>query len=206
MTDRMRILVADDERVTTAMLAAVLKQWQFDVVTAGDGEAAWTILSRELLPLAIVDWMMPGLDGPKLCERIRLDERTAGTYVIMLTSKDSRDDLVAGLNAGADDYVRKPFDREELRARVQVGARVASLQRNLRDKVVELEAALATINQLEGLLPICSYCKRIRSDNDNWNPVETYIKSHSNAEISHGVCPSCLDKALAEVDSAPPRV
>jgi DNA-binding response OmpR family regulator len=204
MNARLRVLVAEDDRVSAAMLTSALERWQFDVTSVGDGDRAWQLMSEGKFPLAIVDWMMPGLDGPALCKRIRLDETTSGAYVIMLTSKEGRDDLVEGLNAGADDYLRKPFDREELRARIQVGARVAMLQQGLRDKVVELETALRTITNLEGLLPICSYCKRIRSEDNTWNQVESYIRSHSNAEISHGVCPSCMERVLQEIDGAPP--
>lgn len=201
----MRILVAEDDRITATMLAAALAQWQFTVTTVADGEAAWALMSTERVPLAIVDWMMPGLDGPGLCRRIRSDPGTAGTYVLMLTSRSAREDVVAGLDAGADDYLAKPFDRQELRARVQVGARVASLQMRLRDKVDELEQALRTIHDLEGLLPICSYCKRIRSDDNTWDQFETYIQAHSRAAISHGVCPSCVERVLTEIDNAPRR-
>lgn len=200
----MQILIADDDRVSSAMLAGILRKWDFDVLSAADGDAAWDLLCEHRPPVAIVDWMMPTVDGPELCRRLRADDRTAGTYVILLTSKDTTDDLIAGLDAGADDYVTKPFDRGELRARVQVGVRVASLQTRLRDKVVELEHALGTITQLEGLLPICAYCKRIRSGDDRWDQVETYIRARSKAEFSHGVCPTCLDKLLQDADAVAP--
>jgi DNA-binding response OmpR family regulator len=200
----MQVLIADDDRVSAAMLAGILRRWDFDVLTAADGGAAWELLREHRPPVAIVDWMMPTVDGPELCRRLRADERTAGTYVILLTSKDTTDDLIAGLDAGADDYVTKPFDRGELRARVQVGVRVATLQTRLREKVIELEQALGTITQLEGLLPICAYCKRIRADDDHWDQVETYIRARSKAEFSHGVCPTCLEKLLRDADAASP--
>jgi DNA-binding response OmpR family regulator len=200
----MQILIADDERVSSAMLGAILRKWGFDVLSVADGAAAWDALCEHRPPVAIVDWMMPTVDGPELCRRIRADERTAGTYVVLLTSKDSTDDLIAGLEAGADDYITKPFDRGELRARVQVGVRVATLQANLREKVRELEHALGTITELEGLLPICAYCKRIRSEDDQWHQVETYIRARSKANFTHGICPTCFDKVLHEGDEAQP--
>ena len=196
----MQILIADDDRVTATMLAGILRKWEFEVLAAADGGAAWEMVSTHCPPIAIFDWMMPTLDGPELCRRVRANEQTAGTYIILLTSKDTTGDLIAGLDAGADDYLTKPFDRGELRARVNVGVRVATLQSKIREKVMELEKALGTINQLEGLLPICAYCKRIRSEQNEWNQVETYITKHSNAEFSHGVCPTCLEKLLNEVD------
>jgi len=119
---------------------------------------------------------------------------------MLLTSRDSRADLVAGLDAGADDYLIKPFDPEELRARVHVGLRVLSLQDRLSEQVAELQAALAKVRQLAGLLPICSYCKRIRNDNNYWEQVDSYIAHHSDTLFSHGICPACFDAVNAEFE------
>jgi phosphoserine phosphatase RsbU/P len=193
-----RVLIADDDRVTATMLSAVLKQWQFEVQVAADGGAALTLLQTERPAIAILDWMMPTMNGPDLCRHIRGDVALAGTYVILLTSRTSSADVISGLDAGADDYITKPFNRDELRARLQVGVRVTTLQTNLADRVNELQQALAKITQLEGLLPICSYCKRIRSEGDDWNPVEQYIAAHSQAEFTHGICPSCFEQVAGE--------
>jgi DNA-binding response OmpR family regulator len=141
--------------------------------------------------------MMPEIDGLDLCRRIREDPASAPTYVILLTSRDASGDLVAGLDAGADDYLVKPFDREELRARVQVGARVARMQGQLTDQIGLLQQALARVKQIEGFLSLCSYCKRIRSEYD-WEQIETYLSEHSNATFSHGICPACFEKAITD--------
>lgn len=191
----MRALVADDDRTTAAIVAASLRQWHFDVTIASTGTAAWDLLVRDQPPICILDWMMPGCDGPELCRRIRREPALARSYVILLTSRDAGADRIAGLDAGADDYLVKPFVHEELRARVHVGARVVGIQQQLADRVQELESALATVKQLEGMLPICSYCKRIRSDGDSWQQLEAYISEHSHAQFSHGICPSCADQA-----------
>jgi sigma-B regulation protein RsbU (phosphoserine phosphatase) len=196
----MRALIADDDHIGTAILSRALARWQFDVSLAHDGEAAWDLIQTRAPQLAIVDWMMPALDGPGLCRRIRQDATTAHMYVILLTSRDSRADLVAGLESGADDYLIKPFDPEELRARLQVGVRVLALQERLADRVAELETAVSTVKRLQGLIPICSYCKRIRSDRNDWEQLETYISEHSDAQFSHGICPPCLATAWASVD------
>src|ERR1041384_178002 len=124
----MRTLIADDDRTTTAILGAALRRWGFEVTVTHDGGAAWEHLRSERAPLAVLDWMMPEIDGLELCRRIRRDPLLGGTYVILLTSRDAISDRVSGLDAGADDYVVKPFDHEELRARIQVGSRVAALQ------------------------------------------------------------------------------
>ena len=182
----MRILIADDDRVSTLMLGRTLEDWGFEVVVVHDGEAAWASIAGPAPPgLAIVDWMMPGIDGVELCRRIRATPLPSPVYVILLTARTSRQDLVAGLEAGADDYLTKPFDPEELRARIHVGQRTLGLMMNIR--------------RLAGLLPICGYCKRIRSEHDYWEQVESYITEHTDAVFSHGVCPACLDKVMAEL-------
>jgi sigma-B regulation protein RsbU (phosphoserine phosphatase) len=195
-----RALIADDDRIGTTLLSRTMANWNFDVRIAHDGEAAWTAIKEHAPQVAIVDWMMPVLDGPDLCRRIRDDAATAHLYVILLTSRDSRDDLVAGLNAGADDYLVKPFDHEELLARLRVGVRVVMLQERLAERVSALEIAVSTVKRLQGLIPICSYCKRIRSEGNDWEQLESYISEHSDAQFSHGICPPCLTAAYAEID------
>jgi phosphoserine phosphatase RsbU/P len=189
----MRILIADDERTSTLILGRTLEGWGFEVIVAHDGLAAWESIVGDAPPaLAIVDWMMPGLDGIELCRRIRATTLRSPVYLILLTARTSRQDLVAGLEAGADDYLTKPFDPDELRARIHVGQRTLGL--------------IANIKRLSGLLPICSYCKRIRSDQDYWEQVESYITVHTDAMFSHGICPSCLAKVMEELETpgAPP--
>jgi sigma-B regulation protein RsbU (phosphoserine phosphatase) len=201
----MRVLVADDERVNSMMLARSLERWGLDVVVANDGEEAWRIIDQEGgISMAILDWMMPGADGPELCRRIRHDARHAHMHLLLLTSRDSRADVVAGLDAGADDYLIKPFDPEELRARVHVGIRVLALQDRLADRVAELEDALSKVKQLSGLLPICSYCKRIRSDENYWERVESYITDHTDAKFTHGICPTCFDTVIGQLENGSP--
>ena len=122
-------------------------------------------------------------------------------YVILLTSRDSSADIVVGLEAGADEYLVKPFDPNELRARVHTGVRVLHLQQRLVQKIEALEEALANVKQLRGLLPMCSYCKSIRNDGDYWQQLEAYIGDHSEAEFSHGICPTCLERVQKEFEA-----
>jgi len=195
-----RILVADDDRSGAAILAAWLERRGLEPRVVNDGADALRIIqSEERLGMAILDWEMPGVDGPALCRAIRQRPERASMYVVLLTARDARADIVAGLDAGADDYLTKPFDPEELRARVDVGIRVVSLQDKLAEQVVELQGALSKVKQLSGLLPICCYCKRIRGDQNYWQQVEMYITEHSGARFSHGICPSCADKVMAEL-------
>ena len=200
----MRALVADDDRVTAAMLARTLERWDIEVVVASNGHEAWSTIEKDpAIGLAILDWMMPGLDGPEVCRLIRQEPSRAHMHVLLITSRNSREDIVAGLDAGADDYLTKPFDLEELRARVHVGLRVLALQERLAERVAELEDALANVKQLRGLLPICSYCKRVRGDGNYWEQVEQYIAHHSDAQFSHGICPTCFNNEVEKLETPP---
>ena len=188
----MKILIAEDDPVSRRLLEATLEKFGYDVVVAADGAEAWTALQRNDAPrLAILDWMMPELDGLEICRRVREIPTSTPPYLILLTAKGERGDVVAGLDAGANDYQKKPFDRGELRARLQVGAQVLELQKNLADRIGELEDALAQVKQLRGLLPICSYCKNIRDEQNFWQRVDNYLMEHADVMFSHGICPDC---------------
>lgn len=194
-----RALVADDDPVTATALAGALRRLDLEVSVAPDGALAWQIIEGANQPsLAIVDWMMPGVDGLELCRRIRQAPAHAHMYVLLLTARDSRADIVAGLEAGADDYLVKPFDVHELRARVHTGLRILTLQKDLAEQIAMLKETIANVKQLKGLLPMCSYCKKIRNDADYWQQLETYISDHSDAEFSHGVCPTCFERVVNE--------
>jgi phosphoserine phosphatase RsbU/P len=190
-----RILIAEDDAVSRRYLEMTLRKWGYEVVVTADGEEAWHVLKSPPAPgVAILDWIMPKMDGLEVCQKVREGAGTVRTYIILLTSREGVSDTVRGLESGADDYLTKPFDADELRARVGVAVRVAQLQRSLEDRVRQLEDALARVKQLQGLLPICSYCKKIRDDQNYWQQVEGYISEHSEAQFSHGICPDCFAK------------
>ena len=197
----MEVLIAEDDRVTGEILARTLQRWSYETIVVCDGAQAWEHLRTATAPtLAILDWMMPGMDGPDVCRCVRAELPLANMYLLLVTAREGRGDVIAGLDAGADDYIIKPFDPDELRARVAVGVRVLGLQQKLAERVVELQAALSNVKQLHGLLPICSYCKRIRGDDQYWQQVEGYIAEHSDAQFSHGICPACYATISAEID------
>ncbi|MCH7616155.1 MAG: response regulator [Nitrospinae bacterium] len=191
------VLVAEDDTISRRTVVASLARGGNQVVEAKDGLQAWEVLQDPNAPrLAILDWMMPGLDGVQLCRDLKGANDGRTRYLILVTSKAECQDVVKGLEAGADDYMIKPFDAEELRARVRVGFRVLDLQEKLTHRVDELEQALGQIKQLQGLLPICSYCKKIRNDGNYWQQVEEYIGNHSEVKFSHGICPACYEKEM----------
>ncbi|MBI4867260.1 MAG: response regulator transcription factor [Candidatus Wallbacteria bacterium] len=194
----MRIVIADDDEEARAMLKAHLEQWQHQVVSCGDGAQAWEALSGPGGPsLAILDWTMPRLEGPDVVRRARAAKLVPEPYLMLLTGRTSKQEVVEALEAGADDYVTKPFTAVELRARVNVGIRMLGLQQTLAARVHELEAALAHNLELQAILPICSYCKKVRNDRNYWEQVENYLLKHSGLRFSHGVCPECF-KLYAE--------
>ena len=192
----MKILIAEDDPVSRCILEVTLAKWGFEVISTSDGHQALDVLQIQEPTIAILDWMMPGLDGAEVCRRARAIQGATPTYLIMLTAKSEKEDIVEGLDAGADDYITKPFNRVELKARIKVGVRVTELQRSLADRIVQLEAAIASVKQLQGLLPICSYCKAVRDEQDYWQQVDSYISKHADVEFSHSICPSCYDRVV----------
>lgn len=173
----MKILFAEDDAVSRATLSAVLRAAGHEMTVAENGQDAldaWLLTEHRVV---ISDWMMPGLDGLELCRRIRARRGDRYTYFIMLTGKIGKENYLTAMQAGTDDFLTKPVDPDELNARLQVAERILGLHEE--------------VHALEGLLPICSYCKRIRNERDEWSALEGYIEKRSHAEFTHGICPDC---------------
>ena len=191
----MRILVAEDDETSRIVLVTLLRKWGHEVVSTSDGDQAWSALQVEDAPhLAILDWMMPGMDGTQICREARKMSKASPLYIILLTALEKKENIVTGLDAGADDYVTKPFNNDELRARIRVAERMLELQYALSSRIDELNTALSEINTLQGILPICMHCHKIRSDEKSWQKLEDYLQAHSDAEFSHSLCDECLEK------------
>ena len=195
----MRILIAEDDETSRRILSVVLTKGGHEVVTAANGLQAWEVLQAPDAPsLAILDWVMPGFTGPEVVSRVRAVQTECPPYLLMLTTRSEKADIVQALDTGADDYLTKPFDPQELLARVAVGARLVDTQAALATKVGELREALEHIKVLRGVVPICAKCKRIRDDSGYWNQVEIYIRERSDLTFSHGVCPTCFKDLYPE--------
>ena len=173
----MKVLIAEDDEVSSNILAARVRRMGHEVITADDGNTAWTLVQKEHPCMVITDWMMPEMDGLELCRRIRGLEQTAYTYVILLTALSGKEKYLQGMEAGADDFVTKPLDPDGLNARLRVAERVVSLQND--------------VDQLEGLLPICSYCKKIRDEQNHWHSLESYVGDKTETAFEHTLCPDC---------------
>jgi len=150
----MNILIAEDEPISRRLLEFALRRWGYDVVVTTDGKEAWDVLQLQDPPsLVISDWMMPGMDGLELCGRIRTSERPGYTYLIILTARGNKEDVIRGLEAGADDYLVKPFDQEELRCRIKIGERIINLERRILQ--------LANTDPLTGVLNRRAFMQRM---------------------------------------------
>ncbi len=194
----MRVLVADDDPLARRLLEVTLTRSGYEVLAVADGVKAWDVLCGQDSPtLALLDWMMPGLTGVDVCRKVREAAPSGPIYLILVTSKGRTEDVVSALRTGADDYITKPFEIEELRARLAVGERLVTLQQQLAERVRALEEALAHVHQLQGLIPICAWCGQVRSDGNYWEQVESYLAKRSGLQFTHAICPPCRVKASA---------
>lgn len=193
----MRVLVAEDEYIARHLVEKTLGEAGYAVTAVADGFEALRILHAEDAPkLAVLDWNMPGMDGVQVIRAIRSLPTRQPPYIIILTAREDLDSVLTALENGANDYVSKSHDLRELASRVKVGSRVVQLQAELAGRIKDAEQALAEVKRLKGLLPICSYCKKIRNDQNYWEEIELYVSEHTDAGFSHGVCPSCYQKHL----------
>jgi len=193
-----KILAAEDDVVARAVLRQALRRLGHEVIEAADGEAAWAQLQQSPVRVIVSDWMMPGLDGLGLCRRIRAQPKADYIYFILLTSSDATEENQrAAADAGVDDFLTKPLDLTELWTRLRVAERILRYTTQVR--------------QLEEMLPICSYCKKIRDDQNYWQQIEGYINERTGSEFSHSVCPDCyarvvipeLEKLRQQIPGAP---
>jgi DNA-binding response OmpR family regulator len=179
------ILIVDDNPNNHRVLSATLETAGFATANALNAMEALAFLGREKPDLILLDVMMPGMDGYELCQTIKQNIGVKDVPVIFLTARADSDDVLQGFSAGAVDYVAKPFAADELLARVRTH--------------VELKRAREEIKTLRGFIPICSSCKSVRQADDTWITLETFLNTHTDAELSHGVCPTCMYKLYPEI-------
>jgi phosphoserine phosphatase RsbU/P len=177
MANAVPVLVVDDDPVSRAQFSALAQAAGYQVTLAVNGLEAWDLFQVARIPIVISDWYMPEMDGPELCRRIRARTRQPYVYFILVTAKGGKQQYLAGMEAGADDFIAKPVDPDELRARLTVAERILGLRQEL--------------HQLEALLPICSYCKRIRNERNEWETLDSYLERRFDTQLSHGICPEC---------------
>jgi CheY-like chemotaxis protein len=178
-----KILAVEDDPVALAVLRQALRRLGHDGVEASDGQAAWERLQAEPVRVVVSDWLMPRMDGLELCRRIRGQVGAEYTYFILLTGNDAKaDNQRSAADAGVDDFLTKPLNFEELWMRLRVAERILRFA--------------TQVQQLEEMLPICSYCKKIRDDQNYWQQIEGYINQRTGSEFSHSICPDCYKKVV----------
>ena len=185
------ILIVEDEHAVARGIQYALQQEGYEVTLATSGEEGLELATKSAPDLILLDVRLPGMDGFEVLRRLRASQ--VRTPILILSGLAELDAKIKGLGFGADDYLTKPFDARELRARVHVGERILGLQQALADRVVALEQALTQVKQLEGLLPICAWCHKIRDDGNgtHWQSVERYVSARSDARFTHTICPDC---------------
>lgn len=191
----MKLLIAEDEYTTRLTVQVILEKWDYRVESVEDGTAAWEILQKPSAPqIAILDWEMPGVDGLELCRRVKMLERQTPIYVILLTARDEQVDILHGFDAGADDYITKPFDENELRARVRVAERLVNIQEELAISNNELRAVLDHVEMLQGSFPVCTECGAVENDEGSWLPLDKYVSEKEDPRMNFVVCPQCREE------------
>jgi phosphoserine phosphatase RsbU/P len=179
----MKVLAVEDDAVARGVLRQALKRLDYDVVEASDGRAAWELLQHEPVRVVVSDWNMPQMDGLELCRQIRRRPGAEYTYFILLTSNTANhENRREAADAGVDDFLTKPLDFDDLWMRLRVAARILRYATQVR--------------QLEEMMPICSYCKKIRDDQNYWQQIEGYINQRTGSEFSHSVCPDCYTRVI----------
>ena len=193
-----KVLVVEDDPFFQRVLQKRLAIEGYQVAAAADGREGMKAIVTFEPDLVISDWMMPEVDGLELCQSVKTGLREAAPYFILLTAKGEINDRLLGLETGADDYLVKPCDQGELMARVRAGLRIVLLTQDLRRAVDELRLAQAElesnrpqVNRLPDMLPICTFCKKVRVEAEAWQEIDQYLASRNQANFSHGICPSC---------------
>ncbi len=192
----MKILIAEDEFTTRMMVQVCLENWGYRVESVTNGNDAWLALQKPDAPhIAILDWEMPELDGVEVCRRAKELENINPPYILLLTGRDSKTDIVKGFDAGADDYMTKPFNDNELRARVRVAERLVRTQSSLSESVVELKEALNQVEMLENSIEVCRECQKILSPYDGeWHGVRHILEHGADPRFIVNTCPGCVNK------------
>ncbi|HEY1848687.1 MAG TPA: response regulator [Opitutaceae bacterium] len=179
----MKVLAVEDDKLSLTVLRRSLERLGHEVVQATDGEEAWELWLKERPRITVSDWQMPRLDGLRLCKRLRAQGGQDYVYFILLTGTGgSVQNRRAAAEAGVDDFLTKPVDLSALWMRLRVAERILKYT--------------TQVHRLEGMMPMCSYCKKIRDDQNYWQQIESYINERTGTEISHSVCPECYQRVI----------
>jgi DNA-binding response OmpR family regulator len=195
------VVIVDDVVDNVRLLHHCLKDEGYSFAVARNAAELFQVMETRSPTLVLLDVMLPDLDGFSILKRLRADARWSDLPVIFVTARAERDDRLNGFLAGGMDYITKPFDAAEVRARVSTHIALRTALETQRKLVVELRAALERVKRLEGIIPICARCKSVRTDGGYWKQVEGYLSEYAGLTFSHGLCPDCARVVYPE-DSA----
>lgn len=191
----MKILIAEDEYTTRLMVQVCLENWGYSIESVEDGKKAWDIINQINPPqIAVLDWEMPGISGIDLCRKIKSLDRSSPIHVILLTARDSKNDISQGFEAGADDYITKPFNDDELGARIRVAERIVTIQSSLNSSLEELREALDMVQSFEEPVAVCRKCQKIGAFDGSWRTPEKLLEYPVDPRFIQLDCPSCKAK------------
>ena len=194
------ILIVDDMQANVHIISLMLKAKGYKVSSALSGKLALQTAKDNPPDLILLDINMPEMNGYEVCQWLKADNILKEIPVIFITGLTETEDMVKAFSIGAVDYIAKPFQVEEVCARVKTHLRLRRLQIELSKSVSELQKALQDIRTLRGIIPICANCKSIRDDAGAWQEVENYVREHSDADFSHSLCPGCAQKLYPGID------
>ncbi len=200
MDTKETILVVDDTRDNLRVLDAILTNAGYEVCLFRSARMALHSLELNKPDLILLDICMPEMDGFTLCENMKSMPDCSSIPVLFISALNDVKDKVKAFSAGGVDYITKPFQAEEVLARVKTHVSIFQLEQKLLAKNRDLEEALERINTLRGLIPICSNCKKVRDDSGYWEQIESYISVHSDAEFSHSICPACVHELYPDME------
>jgi sigma-B regulation protein RsbU (phosphoserine phosphatase) len=182
----LKVLLVEDDIASLRLQHRMLTGWGHEVTACENGGVACELFAANQYDVVVSDWIMPELDGLELCNRIRSIKKRDYCYFILVTAQSRTENLIQAIEVGVDDYLTKPVDSVELRVRLKVAERIVNLRSDVR--------------VLQGLLPMCAWCKSIRDDSNLWESLEDYFSIHTCAELTHAICPTCLARQLELLD------
>lgn len=194
MPTKPTVHIVEDDKPTLKLLENITSMLGYDIASYSDSRVALDAFRKEQPAIVISDWKMPDVDGLQLCEEIRSRPTENYTYFILQTAqRRSQSNLELAIAAGVDEFLKKPISTEEIWNRLRVAERILSFT--------------SQVKQLESLIPICCYCKKVRNDDDLWEQIEQYVNERTGADFTHSICPSCMEKHVRpELDAAKKRL
>jgi DNA-binding response OmpR family regulator len=208
------IVLVDDNTDNLRLLSNILKKEGYEVRPANSGKIALSAINAKIPTLILLDIMMPDMDGYQVCNELKSKKDTQDISIIFISAMDDIAEKVKAFSLGCVDYITKPFQEEEVLARVKTHLAMETLKKDLKEKnsfleievskrkqlILDLQEALDNVKTLSGMLPICSNCKKVRDDKGYWKRIDSYLQNNTDATVTHGICPECTEELYGDED------